>query len=769
MSAEEMSGNTDAEFFYVDVPVVASEAGSAYYAAANEIVSVTDANVLRVYNPYPISGGLDRETNIQLLNRVKDSIGARDLNTGSGFRATMLENFLSQIVTLQPIGFLDPEMMRDIVYNFHIGGRIDGWVKTPEILDKYFDALTINLDFSRIIYTSAYLQMADLNAISLGKQSIDETARLLQAYNTEVQETAAQFIGYADLTKGVDLSAGRMLVIGTETFGTREVNVSGVTPAKTQPIEIVNAINHKFGTTVAIYANNPAIVNTKLTGGIGPLNRLIDPAEGVFFNVQVGDDIGIIRGANRGSYKVLTKISNNELELDVPALAAGTDISYKITRPGIFIKIQSSQPGRQSSVTIGDGISGASALTKVFGLATAPNPYEYYGGGRYAYVRDTHYSVNVPRGTVSRIVPGREVVSTQTTGFINPGIYFEDNTLYVFFDVRAGDVLTVYSPSIIAKDYRILEVDISYNKIRIDAYIPLAYTNVQYAVTRTGIKNMDYVLYEFGYNPLSIDVGGLIQLDDYGRVLGVRPGREAYTITDTAFLYIKSIEVIDAATKASTGEVLDGTGGYGQGGYGRGPYGIGSRAQYYLRANKPELRFSALEDSLILIDSAYINENLRVAYAHVQEINAMHDFVTDDGNRILDADILMKHFIPAVVSMTVKYSLGVSTSTQDVTPDTIKKSIVDFINGRHAINPLDASDIIDIILYNIDNSRTRNVAVVTPFEMVAVIHNTDGSTSVSKSTSSLKIPSDTIPKYTTAPLSPRTAHWIAGDIIVEKV
>ena len=89
VSAEEMTGNTEAEFFYIDVAIVASEPGSAYYAAANEIVSVTDTNVLRVYNENPISGGLDRETNTELLTRVKDSIGARDLNTGSGFRATI--------------------------------------------------------------------------------------------------------------------------------------------------------------------------------------------------------------------------------------------------------------------------------------------------------------------------------------------------------------------------------------------------------------------------------------------------------------------------------------------------------------------------------------------------------------------------------------------------------------------------------------------------------------------------------------------------------
>jgi hypothetical protein len=273
---------------------------------------------------------------------------------------------------------------------------------------------------------------------------------------------------------------------------------------------------------------------------------------------------------------------------------------------------------------------------------------------------------------------------------------------------------------------------------------------------------------QFYYNPVSIDIGKYIQLDLYGRERGVRPGREDFTITDIAFLRIVQIEAIDAVSGEPLDLEISGQGGFGYGGFGEGQFGVGSSADYRLVVNKPHERFSAFEDSYIVFNSALQGYSFRVTYDYVPEIENIHDFCRSDKERVLDGDVLIKHFIPAYVSGTIEYSVD-TTDRSIPSNEELQARVGSYIEQVTAGTPLQISDVTQYILRQVD-PYFRFGAFVKPFTLEAKIHNTDGVVSIVSDSSALVIPEeDPFPSDTTRPLSARIAHWVAENIEMVRV
>ena len=267
---------------------------------------------------------------------------------------------------------------------------------------------------------------------------------------------------------------------------------------------------------------------------------------------------------------------------------------------------------------------------------------------------------------------------------------------------------------------------------------------------------------------MSIDVGNQVVLDSLGRERGIRTGREDFTITDMAYLYTIQIELIDPVSLEPLGSVLEGKGGYGRGGYGQGGFGIGSRAQYRMIVNEPTERFSAYEDSYLIIDTAFLGQSFKVSYKYVPEIVEFQTFASSDSERVLDGDVLMKHFLPGVVDITAEYTTDPTNASTPSLAE-VTSAVEKYINKTTKGQTIDSSDIVDVIYEQIDPNRTRKAKVKSPISMYATIYNTDNTLTVIESTDSLEVPDDEIPVYTTAPLSPRIVHWIAGSINLTEI
>lgn len=687
ITATQMGLQLEDGFFYFDIPVESDDSGENTELEIDNLVSIAnDDEVVRVTNKSPIEGGLDRELNTDFITRVQNSIGVRDLVTGKGFNAILFENFLNTLAEVQPIGFGDAEMMRDIVYNVHIGGRVDGWSKTSRIRQGSKSVVGLLIDETRQTFTTTNVQLDGVNWANVGNPNIDRSNGLAPIVQEIKLSTTAEYISPVDLSSPIDLSVNQHVKIGIDGVF-KNIRVAGVTPAATTRNEIVNLINAVFGVNVAF----PVLDSFKL--------------------------------------KSLTSGLTSQIAIDNPDI-------------------------------------GNSALFEVFGLSPGSAPYTFDGDGPVTFSEGVHYDIDDGLGNIRRII-GALVLVLQINGETTmDSDIFTDPTTNVFLNVQERDVITISTGSDIG-DYRVAE-KIDNNTLRLDKELTTTDTGIEYEIRRTGIKDDEFVYVQYYFNPLSIDVGNLIKLDEFGAVRGIRPGRELQTITDLAFLRIISIEEIDPLTLEPTGFVLDGKAGYGQGGYGEGAYGIGDGGDYRLVVNSPSERFSMFEDSYIVIRSGLAGLSFRVNYDYVPEISDYHTFVRSETERVLDGDILMKHFIPAYVSGLIQYKVD-STNASIPDNDTLTASLKDFVNKTKSGQPLEYSDIIQFIARMTDPFDQYGTFVKI-FSLEASIHNTDGTVTVVTGKDKLEIPTlDPFPRFTIRPISPRTAHWVADEIVLERI
>lgn len=95
----------------------AVEPGEKYTIGSGEISGTLSSftGLYSIYNTSPFSSGADRETNDQLLARIKDSVSSRTLSNHPGIKYVLKTTFPS-ISEIEIVGAGDPEMTRDKVY-----------------------------------------------------------------------------------------------------------------------------------------------------------------------------------------------------------------------------------------------------------------------------------------------------------------------------------------------------------------------------------------------------------------------------------------------------------------------------------------------------------------------------------------------------------------------------------------------------------------------------------------------------------------------------
>lgn len=177
VTSAEVSLNQEGTLFFVDIPIIALEEGDDFNVAAGSITVMESEPIgtANVANLFGMEQGRNRETNTELIDRIKVAVTVRALVTGRGIIVTLTETFTT-IVEITPIGFGDDEMMRDIVFNVHIGGNIDVYIKTPDFTEASFDVFGLEIDTTRqkAANSTATLFVVD-QAYSLSRAPVDRT------------------------------------------------------------------------------------------------------------------------------------------------------------------------------------------------------------------------------------------------------------------------------------------------------------------------------------------------------------------------------------------------------------------------------------------------------------------------------------------------------------------------------------------------------------------------------------------------------------------
>lgn len=682
ISRQQMSAQISEGFYFFDIPVSSETFGKETELEQGGLVSLlNDPEVAFVTNRQKIAGGLSREKNTELINRTKNSIAVRDLVTGKGFSATIFENFPGLIKDLRPIGFGDPEMMRDIVYNTHIGGKIDGYFFAPTIKRGFKNFVGLLIDTTRQSKSQTNVSLSGTLWSSLRNSSIDRAGGLNPIVKQNKSETYPEFICPFDLSNPVNLSSNERIKM-TINGVTKEFRLAGISPVATNRNEIVSLINKAFGLEVA--------------------------------------------------------------------------------KPfGNSFKIRPQTPGKDSEIIITDPDIGTSAFSVVFGTTA---PFTAYGDGPIIFQETTHYEINDVDGEIRRVL-GTSIIAPQNDGkSVTSNTFSLDSIAAAFSSVSVNDILTIHS-GVNAGDYRILSISLDFKILTLEQSFASTITSQSFEIRRSGIRDNEIVDVSYYFNPLSIDIGNLVKLDPNGKTRGIRSGRESMTITDLAFLRIVSIELIDPITQEATGEVLVGKGGYGLGSFGAGPFGIGSNADYRLIINSPHERFSAFEDSYIVLNSGFSGLSVRVNYDYVPEVVMLHDFVRSERERVLDGDILIKHFIPAFVEGTIEYSVDAS-DTSIPSNEEVAIAVREHINSISSGKPLHFSDLKQVISRMTDPFDNYGTFIKN-FTLKARIHNIDGTIVIIEGTDNMILPTlDPFPISTNRPQSARITHWCGSEDLV---
>ena len=755
-------------YYYYDIPVMATELGAGTSMAAGGLVSIdNDSEAISVTNKSPITGGMERETNNQLILRVRKSIAVRDLVTGKGFQATIFERFAGSIRELQTIGFGDQEMMRDIVYNTHIGGRVDAYFKANTVSQGSKTFIGLFPDYTRQLRRTTNLTLNGSVPSETGDGNFDITNDMFPIVTQIKTPKSATYYGTVTLNQDSDLSQYHRIKM-TIDAETREFSLRSLgAPSKTTRSDIINKINAEFDEFLCS-AYNRSIKILSIVTGLQSVITIAHPDSR--YDPDTSDDLSALT-------VVFGLSSPTTFYGDGPiTFADGTDYTYEtdfgtITRKVSTNYLVGTETVPQTGATI-EMISGLPKLidsatdiledVRVYDIVTInPNP----GAGESS--ADYRVIVTEDNNTlVLDVIPGDKGYWTPTTNTprLENGIGTEGDIYLVGANGSAN--FGAGSISFSVGDYVVYQ-----SVYGIGLWVKLVnplMSDFEYVIRRTGIKDGETVYVEYWFNPISIDVGPKVMNTDYYenppvQYRGIRPGRGTFTILDTALLRINSIQIIDPITLEPTGEVLATRGGWGDGGWGEGPYGYGNGSDYYVVVNSPHERFSAFEDSVIVFHPAFIGLSVRVDYDYAPECVSLHNFVRSESERVLDGDILIKHFLPAYVGGSITYKVD-STDTTIPTNEALTTQVKDFITQQAAGVDLKISDVYQFLARATD-PFDKYKSYVKPFSLQAIIHHVDGTTEFVSSDDILKIPTlFPFPKETTRPLSARITHWIGDNI-----
>ncbi len=755
VTSQKMSGLQENGKYYFDIFIKAIEEGedSNIYQSdilKNGFIQINDPDCVFITNIGEVIGGLEEESNIELINRAKESIGIRAMCVSNGINAVLYEKFSDTIKDIYSIGATDFEMMRDLVNGIHVCGATDIYVKTNNYREENFQVIGLMPDYSRKIHNNTTISLSKKPS-NLSSPFIHE----LPILTSLVPEEKVLLFSQVDLDENIKLNGNLefdLVIDGIKYFIT--INTNDINSVSSQ--EIISSINRKFdkGKEVAKILKNPTIVPKRSSGCISKKSIFFeDYNNDIFKFIKSGDFLHIHNGVNKGNYTI-SEASSNKISLKIKSnLEEDFNISYSISRPGEIICINA-----ENEIVLSTSFENSDCISKIFGFkltqkVSAIQPLRYLANIDFEY--------NSDQRTISRIENDSQIIinSDTNSGLVCPGIYFYDS-LNQFYNVIAGDVLRIIDTPIgfeyLKKDYRILSV---LDGLRIEGIFKEKQNiNVRYQIRRNKILEGETVSISYEYSPLSIDIGSKTKMDNKGKKVSIRAGREKQTITKMAFIDIIDVNLIDPNTKLSLPIKLKNNSGFGKGGFGKGGFGRGEGADYRLVVNNPNTRFSEYEDSMIELNPAYTGQSFNIRYRYAPEIPIYQRFVEQEEERVLNANLLIRSFHPGYVDVQIKYRVDPSSKTP--TSEYLKSKVAEYINSRSSGMPIYASDLIELISKEI-NSKRGTSSVITPIKMKCNIHNKMGDISIIEDNDVITLLDQDLDPYKA---TTRITRWIANNI-----
>ena len=148
---------------------------------------------------------------------------------------------------------------------------------------------------------------------------------------------------------------------------------------------------------------------------------------------------------------------------------------------------------------------------------------------------------------------------------------------------------------------------------------------------------------------------------------------------------------------------------------------------YRIDVSDNRFTFSTREEASLVLSSVFLpnglddqlsnlvtlnDRSIRLDYEYAPTVAEVQSLLLSDDNRVLCADPLARHFLPAYVSLDITYVGGNKTST-------VAGALSDYINGLSAVDELDLSEL-ERILHNNGVAKYDH-----PIRLITLTHDLD--------------------------------------------
>lgn len=617
--------NPDGSLFFVDLAVIATIEGVSHAILAHQLSSFDGPMTpVKIDNPYPFSKGADRETNAELVARAADAVTTRVLGSGRSIRTLVTEGFPT-LSDVGVIGYLDPEMQRDIINCVHTGGRGDIFVLAADRLSQGFG-----------------LSAADGHSFALPRGSSASPLPVVQV--TSVRKKV-----------GASIASGPGLRRTPET----RVTVRSVHPTLTDRVTSPSTAAEANGALLAITGVRAGQIETSIFDlffGAARVDRfaVASTAAAATLTVFAAKKLLIVWGeATAVKYRALTyaeattgsTLTAGEIQtLTAAPLSGEASLDYALDPDGtVWLAAAISgavslyhldMTGRLLAPPLGISATGDSARSPSVGLSGA-------GGARRLLVAYLAGAGDIK--AVLSSASGARLSGTAPKLLVSNG------------KVNRTPVLRADPTG----DFHLYFVE-GTSSVRTARYTNTTATLIPPRPALSRLAAMDGltgVADRFGYVYLawSEPVGDftdifLAKLDDTGKLVGGPHNidRSAYFSNSPAL----TRDALDNLHLVFTDE---------QKGKGRTFYTKVAPQEYHLEVLVPEERFSAREEVNLIVEQP-ATDGIETELVWAPAVLDAQSYVSGDSDRPVISDLLVRHRFPVVIDITCRFRSGTLTA-----------------------------------------------------------------------------------------------------------
>ena len=132
--------------------------------------------------------------------------------------------------------------------------------------------------------------------------------------------------------------------------------------------------------------------------------------------------------------------------------------------------------------------------------------------------------------------------------------------------------------------------------------------------------------------------------------------------------------------------------------------------RYKLVYFRPEEAQSSKQLAALAISSQFDGETVRIVYDTITDYVSIDTYVSDEFNRVVAANMLVRAFNPIYINLYIEYSLKNNADSTSIDEVGLKTDLVNYVNSFPATDVIDVSDIIDRV-YSYDS----NIGSVLPY------------------------------------------------------